>query len=35
MLLGAPRSSVASGAGLEPGIPRHADTRTRSLEELH
>jgi hypothetical protein len=33
--LGAPRSSVASGAGLEPGVPRHKGTCTRTLEEVH
>ena len=32
ILLGAPRSSVASGAGLEPGVPRHKGTGTASSD---
>ena len=35
ILLGAPRSSVASGAGLEPGVPGAKGTCTRGLEEVH
>ena len=33
--LGPPRSSVAAGAGLEPGAPRKNHACTTCVEELH